>query len=75
LVNQTLKNIGYHNAAKGLKKFTVEDALGQLIATVVQKTQDANIHEVLWYGGHKHGKSELTEGGVDGLMNFVGEAA
>lgn len=75
MIAQTLKKNGYHDAAKRLKKYTVENAKGELIATVVQKTKDANIHQVLWYGGNKHGKSDITEGGLDGLMTFIGEAA
>lgn len=75
MIKQTLKSNGFFNAAKGLKKYTLEDANGYLVATVNQKTKDADIHEVLWYGGDKHGKSSLTDGGIDGLMEFVGEAA
>lgn len=43
----------------------------EFVATVVQKTEDENIHLVLWYGGDRHGKSDLTECGMDGLMDFV----
>jgi hypothetical protein len=73
MIKQTLKLAGLFDAVKGLKQYTVEDESGELIATVVQKTQDANIHQVLWYGGDRHGKSDLTEGGVEGLMEFIGE--
>lgn len=69
----TLKNSGYFDAKKELFEYTLENAEGDLIATVVQKTRDANIHQVLWYGGEKHGKSDLTEGGVVGLMEFVAQ--
>lgn len=75
MVKQILKVNGFFNASKGLKKYTIEDAGGSLIATVNQKTKDGDIHEVLWYGGDKHGKSDLVEGGVEGLMDFVGDAA
>lgn len=75
MVKQKLINRGFFDATKGLKLYSLEDGQGELIATVVQKTRDANIHQVLWYGGENHGKSDLTEGGVDGLMEFIGNNA
>jgi hypothetical protein len=73
MYKQILNNAGYYNAAKNLKQYTLEDSQGNLLATIVQKTIDGDIHEILWYGGQRHGKSSLTEGGLEGLMNFVGE--
>ena len=75
MIKQTLKASGFFNASKGLKSYNLENGACALIATVNQKTTDGNIHQVLWYGGDKHGKSSLTEGGIDGLMEFVGQAA
>mgnify|MGYP003407738891 FL=1 len=58
-----------------LGEYSLLDKNGGLIATVQQRTEDGNIHCVCWYGGDKHGKSSLTDGGIEGLMDFVGQAA
>lgn len=70
MVKQTLKSNGYYKADKKLKQYVLGGAEGKMIALVNQKTSDENIHEILWLNG----KSDLTEGGIDGVMEFVGEA-
>ena len=76
MIKHSLVKIGSVKKSNGvMQEYALQDANKNLIATVVQKTKDKNIHEVLWYGGEKHGESELTEGGIESLMNFVGEAA
>jgi hypothetical protein len=70
---QTLTKTGSVKKSNGvMQEYSLCDANSNLIATVVQKTKDKNIHEILWFGGEKHGKSDLIDGGIEGLMNFVG---
>ena len=70
MIKQVLKFLTLQNK---LPLYGLYDSNNQLLATVLQKTKDANIHEIFFYGGDKHGKTMLTEGNIDGLMEKVGE--
>lgn len=64
------KTSSFENGA--LKKnYCLYNGKNELIATVHQRSIDANIHRVNWYGGEMHGKSVLTEGGIDGMMDYT----
>lgn len=52
--------------------YAIKDSLGELIATIAPATKDANIMRVCWFGGDRHGLVDLSEGGLDGAMEFIG---
>ena len=70
----TLLNAGLTHNKNGfaLKEYNAKNSDGELIATVQQRSEDGNIHRIMWVGGERHGKSTLTEGGIDGLMDELG---
>ena len=55
-------------------QFSIKNAKGELIATVVAASKDGYIARICWYGGERHGKTDLAEGGLEGAMEFIGAA-
>lgn len=72
MITQTLKKTTVtYRSNKAMQDYCAYDANGELIATVHQQTKDKSIHRVNWFGGIKHGKSELVECSIEGVMDLL----
>lgn len=55
-------------------EFIVEDEQGEMIATLGPTGVGGDeFFRVYWYGGTLHGKIDITEGGLTGAMEHIGE--
>jgi len=69
-----IKHTAHHTGVQP-HEYYVKNANQELIATLSPRSKDLNIFGIVWYGGEKHGKYELSEGGLEGAMEFIGENA